>query len=194
MGLNLGVPDLGFGEDERKKHSSLRRKRVVLVLFLMAALVFLAFGIVRFISRNPSGSADLERAAENIKRYNETIEEQERVLRGDQGGGESPEETIRLLAEALREEDVERAVRFFAFRGGATGFSKEELTTAFLEAKAEGKLAEVAKALERAEPYPEGVVGENDYKFISRDEAGEMVLYVNLERNPYSGVWKVESL
>ncbi len=112
-------------------------------------------------------------------------------MRQDTYGGKTPQETLDLFVEALRAEDIELASKYFIV--GENDKIDEKWIEGLRKTKESGKLQKVANLLLKAKPDIKSRSSEKDFKF-STYEDGELKVYINLEFNEYSGVWKIESL
>lgn len=136
---------------------------------------------------------DAQRARELDRNYDiamNTITNFEEAMRNDTYGGETPEETLELFIHALDKEDVELAGRYFLLKEDG---SQDEETLNNLRAK-QSQLKDITETLRKAEAYEEDRIDEDDYKFVVRNENGEMIAYIVMQRNVYSNVWKIVSL
>ncbi len=116
------------------------------------------------------------------------LETYQKAMEADVYGGKTPEETLQLFIDALKEGDVELASKYFILGDNLQRDSK--WFDALRRTKESEKLGELIVSLEKAEPDLESRAYENDFKFKTSDGYG----YINLEFNKHSGVWKIESL
>ncbi len=112
-------------------------------------------------------------------------------MREDTYGGKTPEETLQMLIEALRKEDIELASKYFML--DESGNPNLKWIEGLRKTKEAGKLQEIAILLSKAKPDLTARSYDEDFKF-SVYESGELKVYINLELNKYSGIWKIESL
>lgn len=108
----------------------------------------------------------------------------------DKQGGETPEETLDLLIQSLKNNDLESASRYFVahpIKGQDWWFSLLK------KAQAEGRLPEVIGQLEKMKSAAGISVYEGDYK-LQMIENGILQAEIDMEKNPKTGVWKIESL
>lgn len=116
----------------------------------------------------------------------------ETAMKNDTYGGKTPQETLDLFIGALEKEDLDLASKYFILE--ESGEQNKEWNSSLYEAKKKNETDILIKYLLVAEPNLEDVISDSDYKFISLDENKDIVLYIDLEFNKYSGVWKIESL
>ena len=112
-------------------------------------------------------------------------------VKADTYGGQNPAETLKLLVEALKDEDLELASKYFALNDDG---SREEWLRLLEEVQERGGLADLINKLDQAQPYVKDISHKNDFKFFIADEKGGVETVINLEKNSFSGVWKIESL
>jgi len=168
------------------KGSSGSKKRFFVFAGVLVAAVVLAVGSLRWrqLKNDP---ALIQQAA--FQEYQEKVEE---AYRNDIYGGATPEETLRLFVEALKNEDIELASKYFALdddlSGGSWSNSLEEI-------KKDGLLQQMVFDIEtRANPDLDIRIDEGDYKFILLTDTGLVGAIINMELNPISKIWKIESL
>lgn len=148
----------------------------LVVIVLVALGVW--WGVARF-----SGSDEVSQLQKNQEKY-------ERLMAADLAGGATPEETLRLLVEALRAGDRERAASYFLLDENGSRKIWEEA----LQAKSNEELIEIADIVAGAEARPESSISENYFKFVVRGENGVVGASINTKFNTFSKVWKIESL
>lgn len=115
------------------------------------------------------------------------------VLRADVNGGQTPQETMRLFAEALERNDLAQAGRYFMPK--ITGDGRQWMEGLRRTAE-EGRLPGVIETLRhRLKPAPQEITHDGDFKFYFYPSGnGVRVGVLDLEFNPFSGVWKIESM
>ncbi len=139
-----------------------------------------------------SPSAKYQRQAEKqYEVYLQWEENYKKAMREDIYGGKSPEETLQMFIEALKKEDVELASKYFILK--EDGNPDPKWKEGLIKTKEGGKLKEVADLLSKAKPDLEVRSSEDDFKFATY-ENNKLKVYINLEFNIYSQIWKIESL
>ena len=166
---------------------NIHRLRLVLLVTVFGFSALFVWG--RYLSKEARIARMMEKtytqAAEGLKKYEED-------RKNDVIGGKTPEETLHLFAQSLREGNIEHAARFFVF---TKENDKKSLEETLARLKRDHELENLAKSISRAEPYPKDRLHSNDYKFVIYDASRTAFeLYINMEFNPYAGVWKIESL
>jgi hypothetical protein len=154
-------------------------------LFVLAALVLLFSASRIYVRLKPVNKAD-----EAMSRYGA-------AMQADNYGGQSPAETLALFLAALDKGDVELASKYFMLDSDTKSpdyLTRNKWRAALEAAKKENRLQDIAATLHAAVPDPDGIAYDGDFKFKSLDGSGNVEAYVNMERNRYSGVWKIESL
>lgn len=134
---------------------------------------------------------------ENYATYQKFVRTYEEAMRADTYGGKTPEETLRLFVEALERNDLELAAKYFMLETNESDpdyLTRKKWENGLRDMEEQGRTAEVIRIVGLAKPYPDDRIDEEDLKFISEDEAGEMLGYIDTQFNRYSGVWKIESM
>ncbi len=137
-----------------------------------------------------------ERSERNIQNYEKIQEEYESAMRADTYGGKTPEETIELLISALEKDDIELASKYFALN---TDLDSPDYLTQNLPLKELERIKNslgldyLKNLLNKKEIDHDGPLYEGDYGFIIKED-GELVSEINMELNPFTKVWKIESL
>lgn len=106
-------------------------------------------------------------------------------FKGDEFGGKTPEETLKLFIAALRASDVVLASKYFA--PDDTG-SREKWVAALKKDKEEGNLQEIINAFTRAQSSSHSEKNAF-YRVLNKD--GSVGLLIELVHN--GGVWKIEN-
>jgi len=120
------------------------------------------------------------------------LEAYKKAREADTYGGKTPEETLQMFIEALRNEDVDLAYKYFVLEENSERDYK--WLEGLRKTKDAGELQELADRLSLAKPDLESRVSENDYKFTVVDKNGQYWAYIDMRFNGYSGVWKIKSL
>ncbi len=160
------------------KNPAVRRSLIITGAIVLAYLLLLAT-LVYLRSARETESKDFTAAQE--KYYD--------ALRSDTIGGATPQETMRLFIAALKTGDPEKAAQYFTLddQGG-----RERWRVSMHDSYAAGLFADLASALERAEPQPDGIIGNEFYALrVPRDD-GSSLLDVSLSFN--GRVWKISSM
>jgi len=155
-------------------------------------IIIIVFGGFFVWEKYFSPQAKINRETQkNYEKYLEWQKNYEKAMREDTYGGKTPEETLQMFIEALKKEDIELASKYFML--DKNGNPDPKWINGLKKTKEAGKLQEVATLLSRAKPDLEARSSNEDFKF-SVYENGDLKAYINLEFNPQSGVWKIESL
>lgn len=161
-------------------------------LIAFAAIILLVLG--GYWVWNNQLNLKTEDSDEPKATYEEAIAHQEKLeeaMRNDTYGGKTPQETLDLFIEVLRKEDIELAFKYFAIEGNGERDSKWR--EGLIKTKEAGRLQGVADSLSKAQPDFDGRAYEKDFKFYVEKD-GEIEIYIDMEFNEYSSVWKIESL
>ena len=118
---------------------------------------------------------------EEIEQYVEDLQE---AYRNDTYGGETPQETFELFKEALKAGDTDLAAKYFLVE------KQERMRKEFEVGLSNGSMTTFISFLDKAE---DGGGSGDSYEFAVTEDAF-VTMSFNLVKNPYSGVWKMESL
>jgi len=166
-------------------------KKIVIFILGVAFLVFVGFyGYSWYQSYSSSRESWV-----NYEQYKKAEKEYIEAMTADTYGGKTPEETLNLFIEALKNEDVELASKYFALETNSQDpdyLTRKKWEEGLRKAKEEGKIVEIVSILLKAKPA--GSVMEDYFGFEVRDESGELIVDINMKFNSYSKVWKIESL
>lgn len=150
--------------------------------FLMAALALIVAGEAYFLWIRPrrtvlSADSDLK-------------SQYERILRADRDGGATPQATLALFIEALRIGDAEQASRYFL--PDITG-SRRQWLDQLKQIKKRGLFSRMADDMKRqARPRPPAYPDDAGFELFNED--GTVGVFIDMERNPYTGLWKIERI
>jgi|GEM_PF-2465452 len=112
------------------------------------------------------------------------------AMRVDTTGGATPAETLAMFVAALRANDDARAAKFFMLddSGGRAQWERY-----LANVKKEGLLKQMANDIEKyARPTKPAYDGDAGYELLNND--GTVAVVIDMEFNPFSGVWKLQSL
>lgn len=152
---------------------NMRGKRGAVVALAVFAAVLL--GTYAFKDRGTDGGA--------------VIAEFEAAMEADDVGGATPDETLALFIAALRVEDADGAAQYFMLDDE---LSREKWVVRLNDLKRRGSLQNMADDIAQ-NAVPGTPTYEGDYKFFLRNEDGTIGLEIDMELNPFSGVWKLQS-
>lgn len=147
-----------------------KRNTIVGLLIILAALVgYYMYGIRSLTANDP------------LAAYKQ-------AMREDIYGGKTPEETLRLFVSALRAGDVQLAGSYFLLD---TRLSREKWIMQLQEIKNNNLLARMADDIEKdAKPTMSSYQGDAGYELLNKD--GTVGVVIDMEFNPFSGVWKLQ--
>lgn len=119
------------------------------------------------------------------------VEPYEKAMREDTYGGKTPEETLRLFIQALKNGDLELASKYFALNTDEKSeyyLTRRQWEEGLRKAKERGNLNEIISDLETYELQSISKELENAW-FVTKSKHE-----ILLKLNSYSGVWKIESM
>jgi len=166
--------------------------RKIVIVFTLAVL--LAGGVFVLFYYNPKARESRE-GVEKVRQMMENMESLEREMAADIYGGQTPEETLELFVAALREEDIEKAAKFFMpeedpDNPGHLSWEKfERELNRIKEDRELGKFAdEISKHDKRA-----------DYSSIGswlvyKTSDGTVKSELHLLLNTYADIWKIDDI
>jgi hypothetical protein len=113
-----------------------------------------------------------------------TYKKLENEYRNDIYGGTTPEETLQLFIDALRQKNVQKASLYFSLD------KREELSKKLEDVEQSGNLQFMTDYLDRAET-PQKLNDEN-YQVVIPGQDSNALVIINLSLNTLSGRWKIE--
>jgi hypothetical protein len=184
--LLLLLPMENQEEKREKRASFLRFYKEFLFLVVLGFSIYIFWkGVVR----QPSP------IEVNVREYERLEAEYKAAMKADTYGGATPEETLELFIDALREGDVDLAGKYFALDTNEQGDSylTRGKNMEYLElAQKEKKIEELINFLENAKPAGSSMEGYFGFEFF--DDNGEFLADLGMRLNTHSGVWKITSL
>jgi hypothetical protein len=127
----------------------------------------------------------------NYQKYLDWQKKYEEAMKADTYGGKTPEETLKMFTEALKNKDIELASKYFVLN--ENGERDEKWINALKSAKESGQIESIVMLLTN-NTKSAGSWDNDRYGFEIRDKNGKLLYDINLILNKYSNVWKIESL
>lgn len=154
---------------------------IIFVFIIIAVVGYIAGILVKY-------GIDIKKADGSVERFQGALEE---PYKKDTYGGKTPEETWAMFLDALKKEDIDLAIKYYAV--GRTGVPIDEIYTK----KQNGQLGEWIHELEGLKKSSrEPLEGEANYYYDYFNEEFQQTLSspVIFYLNPYTKVWKIVSL
>ena len=153
------------------KISGRGKKKAVICLGACAALIIGAYFFMKM--RGPEGP---------IARYNAAMAK-------DDVGGATPQATLDLFVAALRANDAEKAAGYFMLDDD---LSRTTWTDRLIQLKEKGLLGRMADDISKmAQATKPAYEGDAEFEILNND--GSVGALIDMERNKFSGVWKLQS-
>lgn len=165
------------------------RLKYIVAVVLFLGLLFLYFGWVTYWSPEAKSAQEYQQKVEKAEK---AMTDFETAMRNDTYGGKTPEETLTMFIDALKKGDVELASKYFMLDTNTQSpnyLTWNKWKEILIKTKTEKGFSLVIETLKIAKPSNEEFLYEGDFKFYVENSA-----YINMERNKYSGVWKIESM
>jgi len=138
-----------------------------------------------------SPSARSARQAEaNYQKYLDWQKNYEAAMTADTYGGKTPEETLAMFVDALKNGDTDLASRYFLINEKTP---QSAWKSGLDEKKTEGKLSEIIKVVESSQ-FNEASSWKETAWFVQKNKSGETEHSIILNLNKYSNVWKIENM
>lgn len=163
-------------------------KYVVGVLAIVIAVLGGYIGWYQYFSQEAKYRREVEKSALELPAK---LEAYKKAMEADTYGGKTPEETLQLFIEALRNEDIELASKYFALDDD-TAKPDAVWVEGLIKAKNEERLGNLVDILLRAKKGDSFMDGYYGFEVVN--EEGIVDVFVGMKFNKYSGVWKIESL
>ena len=177
-------------QNNNQINQNLKRKYWKFVVGFLAIIILAAGGFFVW-EKYFSPQAKLNRQTqENYQKYLDWEKNYEKAMSEDTYGGKTPEETLQMFIEALKNEDIELASKYFMLR--SDGSADPKWTEGLEKTKQAGKLQELVDLLLKAKPA--GSVMEGYFGFEIRSAKNGLLSDINMRFNKYSSVWKIERL
>ncbi|HAL25054.1 MAG: hypothetical protein UX49_C0020G0011 [Candidatus Wolfebacteria bacterium GW2011_GWC2_46_275] len=127
---------------------------------------------------------------EGMERNQQAMSELQERLKNDKDGGATPEETLQLFTAALKKGDIEQAEKYFVIEPQ----KRQDMLIANLDRiRAEGKFETLLDYLGKAKLEKDSNSSDNNVWF-SYLENGRAQIGVEITKDKYSSVWKIENL
>ncbi|MFA5098969.1 MAG: hypothetical protein WC461_01990 [Candidatus Paceibacterota bacterium] len=142
----------------------------------------------RYLS--PEARLDRERE-QGVQKYLDLVKNYEDAMKNDTYGGKTPEETLKMFIDALKNDDVELASKYFVL--DENGKVNPKWIKGLQDTKDAGRFQGLATLLSGAIADEDNSTSAEDFKFKAY-ENNVLKAYVNMQFNKYSGIWKIESM
>lgn len=154
--------------------------------FALLLIGFIGIPAVGQYMQKQEDAMRVEQIATNERLMNEL---QER-LKNDKNGGATPEETLKLFTAALKKGDIEQAEKYFVIEPQER---REMLIGRLEEIREEGKFETLLGYLNELDYMPKSS-DEQVAIFRNLNKEGMADLSIEITKDKYSTVWKIESL
>jgi len=163
------------------------KKKILITLFVV---IFLGIGYQHLYLVTPIEFKDYgdwleekNRSLGEIERYNNALV---KAYEEDYDGGKTPEETLSLWVEAIKENDLEKASLYFLVDARTEALKLLKLS------KDNGVLPRAIKEIEENGK----IIISSDGKGASLDTSikGDPGFYITFKKNPYTEIWKLEEI
>jgi len=125
------------------------------------------------------------------------VQELETALRNDTVGGKTPEETLALFLDALKNNDIELAGQYFALNTNEQSpyyLTRQEWIDGLNQTQKEGKIQSIIETLKKMQPSTNKDWGADQFVYVVLNGNGLAQYSLFLKLNKYSNVWKIESM
>lgn len=119
------------------------------------------------------------------------IEAYKMAMEADTYGGKTPEETLAMFISALQKGDIELASKYFVLDDD-TAMPDAAWIEGLKKAKNEDRLESLADTLSRAKPGSSFMKGYYGFEVLNSE--GVVDIFIGMQFNEFSKVWKIESL
>ena len=163
-------------------------KKIIKIIII--AIVFLLIAVVGYVAGNLTKyGLDVRKADKTVERFQGSLEE---PYKKDVYGGKTPEETWAMYIDALKNGDIDLAIKYYAV-GRIEGVPIDEIYTKKQNGQLQGWIREL-EGLKKSNREP--LEGEANYYYDYFNEEYNQVLSspVVFYLNPYTKVWKIISL
>lgn len=173
-----------------KKKSKLPSKRRLFVVFGIIALIVIAVLLIQYFDPE---TVERREGRKNTEEFVELYEGWQRQLSEDTYGGKTPQETLNMFIEVLRNEDLELASKYFAPEMDEE--NPEKMTwqghLEYLQGMKEKGF--IQRMVDEFENFDDDFRwSENVHWFTFNNEDGSIELEIPVSLNKNSGVWKIQ--
>ena len=174
-----------------KKKSKLPSKRRLFVVFGIIALIVIAVLLIQYFEPE---AVERREGRKNTEEFVELYEGWQRQLSEDTYGGKTPQETLNMFIEVLRNEDLELASKYFAPEMDEE--NPEKMTwqghLEYLQGiKEKGFIGRMADDLEDYDK--KNMLSEGRCVFNYHNDDGTLSIQIAIHHSEYSDVWKIEN-
>lgn len=167
------------------------------ILSVFCVLIFLFSGYIIWNRYGSERASERKQLAEQYRQSDVIINSYETAMKQDRAGGDTPEVTLRLFMNALRNNDAEGANAYFSLETNVQSPSyllhkeKEWIEKIIREEKA----IELANFLSRAVPtINQQNARKGVFWYTVYNEFNVPIHDIEFSHNTYTGVWKIESI
>ena len=173
-----------------KKKTKLPSKRRLFVVFGIIALIVIAVLLIQYFDPE---TVERREGRKNTEEFVELYEGWQRQLSEDTYGGKTPQETLNMFIEVLRNEDLELASKYFAPEMDEE--NPEKMTwqghLEYLQGMKEKGF--IQRMVDEFENFDDDFRwSENVHWFTFNNEDGSIELEIPVSLNKNSGVWKIQ--
>ncbi len=176
---NSSLPPM---QQQKKKTPYLYIAAFVGILVLGAGLLFV-WG--NYLSPEAQSAHTMQK---NYETYQAWEQQHNQDLALDTYGGSTPEETLQLFVDALDDEDIELASKYFALD------QREQWAEGLKNIQLEKRIDEIIKTIKSAQASERDTGSGNQREFIVKNKNGEIDYAIILTLNNQSNIWKIESM
>jgi hypothetical protein len=178
---------------EEQDKSSKKSELKFAIIFILIILIVVSFGLgyQKYINNEKE-----KLAQENYQKYLNFEKTYEEAMKADTYGGKTPEETLQMFIDALKNEDIELASKYFALNTNEKSeyyLTRKEWEEALMRAKEQNKIKDIINILNKLKIDPSHNFNKEVW-FVSKNNQGLVEYSVILKLNEYTKVWKIESL
>ncbi len=134
----------------------------------------------------------------NYEKYLAWEKNYEKAMTEDTYGGKTPEETLKMFIETLKNEDIELASKYFQLETDTQDpdyLTRKKIVSALENYRTQNKLNEFIDILSKLEPSKSNQsLEDGDYGFVLYDRNGNVEVSLLMVLNKQSDVWKIVSL
>lgn len=164
-------------------------RRYVKMLGLFLVVISITLAVYLLWSRPSTQNA-------NLQKYQNAVQTYEAAMQADTYGGKTPEETLQMFITALEKGDVDLASKYFLLEQNSNDpnyLTRKKWEGQLEIAKSENRIQAIIDTLREAKRDSSNQTTEDSAKFQVVTN-GNLDAYIEMRRNNYSGVWKIESL
>ncbi len=176
-------------QDQLSPPTHMARRTLFVSIAICIGIIALSIGTLfiwgNYLSPDAQSAHTMQK---NYETYQAWEQQHNQDLTLDTYGGTTPEETLQLFVDALDNEDIELASKYFVLD------RRENWAEGLKNIQLEKRIDEIIKIIKSAQASERDTGSGNQREFIVKNKNGEVDYAIILTLNNQSNIWKIESM